>query len=556
MNLLLNFNFIVLVVTLLSNLVLAFFVYHNNPKSATNKIFTFLSIITTIWLALTIVPESVAGISQNTTLFLIRLSLFFAVPQALLFFFLANTFPNREFGIEKKSLWLILIVSVLIMLFNLSPYVIESVDIKNDVNQTVPGPGMPAFGLFNMSLSIAAVVVLIRRIRKSSGLLKNQLKLILFGIVAILGFIIISVLLPVILFRYNFFASFTPLYTFIFLATISFAIVKYHLFNIKVIAAQALVSVLILVLFFEGLLAQSVPVLLYKLGFAIFVMLLGIFLVRSVKREVEQREQLEILTKKLEKANEQLKILDQARSEFITIASHQLRTPPATIKWYLAAVLDGDYGKFDETVRQQLRKTMSTNNTMIALIDDLLNVSRIERGKMEFIFQPTDLVEITQVTVDQLLPQSEMKKLDLVFQKPKDAFPIITADKEKLRQVINNFIDNAIKYTQKGKIVVELSKTAKDLMMKVTDTGRGVAPDQLKHIFEKFDRGKSPAHNSTGLGLGLYVAKFIVEQHKGKVWVESKGEGKGSSFIFTVPIITANRDNEVFDLTKTQKINK
>ncbi len=244
--------------------------------------------------------------------------------------------------------------------------------------------------------------------------------------------------------------------------------------------------------------------------------------------------------------------MDQARSEFITIASHQLRTPPATIKWYLAAILSGDYGKFDEDVRLQLRKTMSTNNSMIALIDDMLNVSRIERGKMEFIFQPTDLAEITQITIDQLLPQAEQKKLEIVWQKPKTALPVFTADKEKLRQVINNLIDNAIKYTQAGKIQVEVGLNKKELFFKVTDSGRGVAKNQIDHIFEKFDRGKSPARSSTGLGLGLYVAKVIVEQHKGKIWVESKGEGKGSTFIFTIPLGT-KLENSEFDLTKTQK---
>jgi histidine kinase len=147
-----------------------------------------------------------------------------------------------------------------------------------------------------------------------------------------------------------------------------------------------------------------------------------------------------------------------------------------------------------------------------------------------------------------------MRKLQLVFEKPKEAFPIINADKEKLRQVINNFVDNAIKYTQKGKVVVSLSKTKKDLIVKVTDTGRGIATDQTENIFKKYDRGKTAARNSSGLGLGLYVAKVVIEQHGGKIWAESKGEGKGSSFIFTIPIDTKLESN-VFDLAKDQKAN-
>lgn len=259
-----------------------------------------------------------------------------------------------------------------------------------------------------------------------------------------------------------------------------------------------------------------------------------------------------LLYEELKVANEHLKVLDQARAEFITIASHQLRTPPATIKWYLAAILGGDYGKFDDSVKEQLRKTASTNNSMIALIDDLLNASRIERGKMEFVFVPTNLTEITQITVDQLLPQAEMKKLNLVFVKPKVDVPIISADREKLRQVINNLIDNAIKYTMQGKIEVSITQTKKDLIFKVADSGKGIPPEQLDHIFKKYERGQTAARNSSGLGLGLYVAKVIVEQHKGKIWVESKGLGKGSSFIFSIPI-KAELKNTEFDLAGSQK---
>ena len=262
-----------------------------------------------------------------------------------------------------------------------------------------------------------------------------------------------------------------------------------------------------------------------------------------------------LIYQQLEKTNEQLKILDQARSEFITIASHQLRTPPATIKWYLASILGGDFGKPSPEIAEQLTKVQFTNNSLIDLVDDLLNASRIERGKMEFSFGPVDLQNLTQITVDQLLPQAIMKKLKLIFIKPMEPLPQITADKEKLRQVINNMIDNAIKYTQKGEVKVTISQTATDLVLKVTDTGKGVAPDQLSHIFEKFDRGKDSVRHATGLGLGLYVAKVVIEQHKGKIWVESPGEGTGSTFIFSLPIKN-DLKNDVFDLTKTQEITK
>jgi signal transduction histidine kinase len=435
--------------------------------------------------------------------------------------------------------------------FTLTPYVFKEVQIQGDTIKSIPGAGIPLFAGFTSFFSVAAIYVLIRKIRNSKGEARQQLVFMMRGILVMLGLIIGTIMIPVAIFQNQTFIPFSPLYALIFLGMTAYAIVKFHLFNIKVIATEAFTLILWVILFSNIITANTtVGQLINGLVFTVSI-LFGINLIRSVRQEIKQREQLEILDKQLVDANVKLKILDQARAEFITIASHQLRTPPATIKWYLAAILDGDYGKFDDTVKEQLRKTASTNNSMIALIDDLLNASRIERGKMEFVFVPTNLTEITQITVDQLLPQAEIRKLSLIFEKPKVELPIISADKEKLRQVINNLIDNASKYTEKGKIEVTLSQTKKDVIFKVTDSGRGVPPDQLMGIFQKYERGNAKARNSSGLGLGLYVAKVIIEQHKGKIWVESAGEGKGSSFIFSLPI-KAQLTDTVYDLAKGQ----
>jgi len=435
----------------------------------------------------------------------------------------------------------------------LTPLALTEVNRFNGQGQSgdVVGLGMIVFGVTAVSLIASGIVIFIEKRKRAPKTQTKQYNFILTGTIFTFAlYIVFNFVFPVFLQNVHF-IPYGAIFTFPFIALTSYVIIKHGFLGVKVISTEILVFALSVVTLIEVLISQNVSTMLLRVMEFFLVLGFGVLLIRSVIREVKQREQLEILTKQLEAANEQLKILDQARAEFITIASHQLRTPPATIKWYLAAILDGDYGKFDDSVKDQLRKTMSTNNSMIALIDDLLNASRIERGKMEFIFQPTNMDEITQITVDQLLPQAEMKKLQLVYNKPISPLPILNADKEKLRQVINNMIDNAIKYTMAGKIEVTLSQTAKDIMVKVTDSGRGVSKDQLKGIFQKYERGKTPARNSSGLGLGLYVAKVIVEQHKGKIWVESKGEGKGSSFIFTVPIKAALTET-VFDLTKNQ----
>ena len=248
--------------------------------------------------------------------------------------------------------------------------------------------------------------------------------------------------------------------------------------------------------------------------------------------------------------NVQLQALDKARAEFITLASHQLRTPPATLKWYLGSLANGDYGKLEPEAQQIVEKAQVTNNGLISLIDDLLNVSRIERGKMEFLFEPSDLTTITKLAVDQLVPQALVKGVELIYHPPLSPLPLIMADQEKLRQVINNMIDNSIKYTPKGTVTVSLFEKDENVCVSVADTGKGISEDQLRTLFGKYNRGKDSAMQSTGLGLGMYLAKVVIEQHKGKIWAESDGVGHGATFTFSIPINSGVAETTILDLTK------
>ncbi len=243
-----------------------------------------------------------------------------------------------------------------------------------------------------------------------------------------------------------------------------------------------------------------------------------------------------LLYEKLKVANEQLKALDKARAEFISIASHQLRTPPATIKWYLGAILSGDFGVLSDDLKAAISRTNVTNEAQIATIDDLLNASRIERGKLEFFFEENPLEPVISTLVEQMIPLASLKKLELQYVKPTGTLPNILMDKEKIRQVLNNMIDNAIKYSKTGTVRVSLKQENDNLVVRVTDNGKGVSADELKTIFDKYSRGHDSVTHATGLGLGMYVAKVIVEQHNGQIWAESPGVGKGSTFCFSLPV--------------------
>ncbi|MDZ7798291.1 MAG: ATP-binding protein [Patescibacteria group bacterium] len=256
-----------------------------------------------------------------------------------------------------------------------------------------------------------------------------------------------------------------------------------------------------------------------------------------VSRNLRLFEQIQKTNKELEEANERLKQLDEAKTEFVSIASHQLRTPMTSIKGYLSMLTAGDFGKLKPEHNKLLKQLLDESERMIRLINQFLNVSKIEAGKFELSKNKIKLEEMVAKLVDELKKPAEEKGLKLIYKKPKKKMPQVMADSDKISEIILNLIDNAIKYTEKGKIVVNLEKEKDNIKFSVKDTGVGIAPKEAKNLFGKFSRGPGIAKiQPDGSGLGLFISKNVVEGHHGKIWVESEGKGKGSQFCFLLPI--------------------
>lgn len=254
-------------------------------------------------------------------------------------------------------------------------------------------------------------------------------------------------------------------------------------------------------------------------------------------KRFSQTLQLEVdrQTKELKKANEELQRLDRAKSDFISIASHQLRTPLTAIKGFTSMILEGSYGKLTDTLKDKLEKIFESSERLIKLVNDLLDLSHMEGGKMEFNFAKVDFDAMVKSVVEELEPNAQKKNLKFTWRTPDKEF-WVKADEQKLRQVVMNLIDNAIKYTQQGSVEVLLERQDGQAVMAVKDTGIGLAPGEAEHLFQKFVRGSEASHYHTeGAGVGLYVARQLIEAHQGEVWVESKGEGQGATFFIKLP---------------------
>ncbi len=243
------------------------------------------------------------------------------------------------------------------------------------------------------------------------------------------------------------------------------------------------------------------------------------------------------LYKELQDANEKLKELDKLKTEFLSLASHQLRSPLTAIKGYTSMLLEGSFGEVNKNQKDAIDRVFESTNHLTKVVEDLLNVTKIEQGGMKYEMAPFDIKTAASDLARDLSITAEHKGLKLEFSSP-EANPImVNGDMEKIRQVMLNLIDNSIKYTEKGgTITVSVKKDPQYVVFSVTDNGMGISAETLPTLFKKFNRGEGGKVNTGGSGLGLYLAKQIIEAHKGRVWAESAGAGKGSSFIFELAV--------------------
>ena len=250
------------------------------------------------------------------------------------------------------------------------------------------------------------------------------------------------------------------------------------------------------------------------------------------------------IRKDLELAYSKVKELDEAKSEFVSIASHQLRTPLTAIKGYISMLMEGTYGKLAAKQKNPMNNVYKSNERLITLVNDLLNISRIESGKIKFEPKKAKIEEIISSVLEELQLKAKEKGLTLVFKQPKILLPSLLIDTTKIRDVIMNIVDNAIKYTQKGSVTISIITQPKNrnletthIIISIADTGEGMEPEEIKHLFESFTRGKAGTKYWTeGSGLGLYIAKQYIQMHKGKISTKSPGKGKGSTFIIELPV--------------------
>jgi len=536
---LLNLDLLAVAVTIAAIAILGTIVYISDRKNITNQSFLYFAIVTVLW-------SSVNYLSYQTTvpdlvLWLLRLVVFLGVWHSFTFFRFLFVFPERTRGFPWFYHIIIVPLTLCVSILTLTPAVFSGIaQLSQDgsVSKTVVGKGMYLFVSLVVFLIIAAVVILSRKTIRAKKEERKAYLLVLIG--AIFTFALLftfNLILPGIFLNVRF-IPLGALFIFPFIAFTSYAILKHKLFNIKVAATGVLVFVLAVVTFLEIIFSDTSSLMLFRGGVFLLVLTIGILLIRSVFREVDQREKIEKLAQELTQkndelyvANERLKELDMKKTEFVSIASHQLRSPLTAIKGYSSMILEGSFGPIQEQAKEAVHRIFESSQRLVVVIEDFLNVTRIELGKMKYEVSDFDLNKLAKTITTELKPVAARRNLKITYKAPRGDC-MVHADFGKTSQAVQNLIDNAIKYTEPGgKIDVSITKVDGKTRFAAKDTGIGISKEGMGKLFEKFSRAEDGTTiNAIGTGLGLYVARQIVEAQGGKIWAESEGAGKGSTF--------------------------
>jgi signal transduction histidine kinase len=260
--------------------------------------------------------------------------------------------------------------------------------------------------------------------------------------------------------------------------------------------------------------------------------------INDIKEANDKIRELQKTVSSLEKNNDKLRISGELKNEFISLATHQIRSPLGAIRGYTSLLLDGDYGEIPEKLLEPLNIILKSTDSLNKTVNDFLDVSRIEQGMMRYYMKDFDMHDLVLEVVDEFRINIKNKGLELKLHITRGSC-FVHDDKAKMKNVLVNLIDNSIKYTQSGFVEIGLKKNINNkVLFYVKDSGIGISEETMPLLFQKFSRAKEVGKsNILGTGLGLYVAKKMVEAQKGRIWVTSDGEGKGSQFYVELELV-------------------
>jgi signal transduction histidine kinase len=505
-----RFDLIGVAVAVTGIAVLAFIVFLRNKGSITSRSFFFFSFLTILW-----------GLSNyflykftdpELAVLALRIHIFLTIWHSYAFFQLAYVFPNEKKELPLWHTYGLLPFAFFSSALLLIPFVFTKInDFVSLPQLTNPerSDGIILGGIVTFSFLVSGITSLYNKIEAAKGDQRRQIMLMFTGMSLTAGLLLLfSFILPIGFNNYNF-VPFGALFIFPVIVFTVYAIYIVELFHVKNLFAGIFIFFLCVFSLVELTISDNIEQLLLRILIFILTLVLGIQLVRN--------------TFEIELANEQ-------KSELMTFATHEIRTPITIMRGYASILLDGDKGQVSPPVVDLLQKILISGNEVISLLSQYLNKSKIELGQLQYVFAKVDVVPLINELLTSFKVHAEQKGLSLTKTLPTKEKIFVVADQGKLREVVTNLIDNAIKYCPQGSVDVSVEHGNGKVLIRVTDTGVGIEEDTKKILFKEFSRADIQKVNILGTGLGLYLAKIFIDAHKGRIWVESEGKGKGSQF--------------------------
>lgn len=496
---------------------------HNGLKEKKRKIFITMALFIMMWVDFAYLARRTGDASLSFTETLLRIAWTATPPVFFSSYWISVTFAEKNKEFKKLTILLLALTICLSALTAFTDIFIAGVSVQNANLDIIYGGGfLPFLGVVLLLMICTLLPVL--RTKPTGATLSFLIGLLIFYVANL----IFNITLP-------FFFGITHLYYFgdystIFLLTLTtYAIIRHGLFDIKVFTTEILTVVIWSILLTQLATANTVTDMAVDGGVLAVMILFGIFLIRSVRREIEQSQELQLLTEKL-------KSLDAQKNEFLNVASHELRAPMTAVKGYLSMIQDGDAGELPSEAKEFLDEAIGETDRMIRLVNNMLNVARIEEGRMVFEQGEVKLSEVVGHVFNELSFEAESKKLGYSYNPKEPLSDKVIVDVDRIHEAVVNLINNAIKYTDSGKIVVRLLNPSPEIIrFEVEDTGPGMTPDEVAKLFNKFYRTESYVGKKMGTGLGLYISKLLIQKFGGQIGVSSE-KGKGSLFWFELPV--------------------
>ncbi len=491
-------------------------------KTHKSKIGTSLLLVTLLFSAWSVFDLFIWATNRpDVVMFYWSLQILFEPLVYMLCFYLVYLFvKNKDLDFKWKLIGILLYSPIFILL----PSSLNLIGVDLGYCNAIEGPIAQYYTYVIEGLLIFAIVFLILLEYRKIDLFSRKQEITVFSLGVILFLIAFS--------SGNVIGSFTENWNLaqagligmpIFVGFLAYMIVRFKTFNVKLIGTQVLVislAFLVLAILFIRKIENVRIVVIFTL---FFVTALGYILVKSVKKEIRQKEEL-------------AKLIEQ-RESLVHLVTHKVKGSFTRSKYIFAEMLDGTFGEINPEVKKYAQIGLESDKMGISTVDLVLNADNLTKGVIKYNMQPMDLKDLVIKLVEEKKVPAETKGLKLDSEINDGNYNIL-GDTVWIKEAINNLIENSIRYTKKGDIKVSLESLSGKIKFKIVDTGVGITTEDKKNLFTQGGRGANSVKiNVDSTGYGLYSVKLIIESHKGKVWAESEGADKGSTFFVELPAI-------------------